>query len=173
MDIKGRTGVSIPNYDTKLIHNHSHNLTITTMKFSSILALVAPLSSFASPLIPRQSEQPVGYASLNGGTTGGAGGKSVTVSTYADLVAAVKGDTAAIVYVKGKITGTDKIRVGSNKSVLGLDSSSGLNGVGLFVRQAKNVIIRNLAISKVATGDAADAVGVAAGRLPGGGEHRR
>ena len=106
------------------------------MKFSSILALVAPLSSFASPLIPRQSEQPVGYASLNGGTTGGAGGKSVTVSTYADLVAAVKGDTAAIVYIKGKITGTDKIRVGSNKSVLGLDSSSGLNGVGLFVRQA-------------------------------------
>jgi pectate lyase len=131
------------------------------MKFSSILALVAPLSSFASPLIPRQSEQPVGYASLNGGTTGGAGGPSVTVSTYADLVAAVKGDAAAIVYVKGKITGTDKIRVGSNKSVLGLDSSSGLNGVGLFVRQAKNVIIRNLAISKVATGDAGgDAIGV-------------
>jgi pectate lyase len=93
--------------------------------------------------------------------TGGAGGKTVTVSTYADLVAAVKGDTAAIVYIKGKITGSDKIRIGSNKSVRGLDSSSGLTGVGLFIRDAKNVIIQNLAISKVATGNAGgDAIGV-------------
>ena len=131
------------------------------MRFSSILALAAPLSTFASSLIPRQNAQPVGYASLNGGTTGGAGGTSVTVSTYADLVTAVKGDTAAIVYIKGKISGGEKIRVGSNKSILGLDSSSGLTGFGLFIRDAKNIIIRNIAISKVKTGNpGGDAIGV-------------
>jgi len=131
------------------------------MKFSSILALAAPLSTFASSLIPRQNAQPVGYASLNGGTTGGAGGASVTVSTYAELVAAVKGDTAAVVYIKGKITGAEKVRVGSNKSILGLDSSSGLTGFGLFIRAAKNIIIRNIAISKVKTGNpGGDAIGV-------------
>lgn len=93
--------------------------------------------------------------------TGGAGGKSITVTTYAALAAAVKDDTAATVIIKGKITGTAKIRVGSNKSVLGADSSSGLTGFGLFIRDAKNIIIRNLAISKVPTGDAGgDAVGV-------------
>jgi pectate lyase len=95
--------------------------------------------------------------------TGGAGGKTVTVSTYAELLAAVnyKDTTAATVYIKGKISGTEKIRVGSNKSILGLDSSSGLTGFGLFIRDAKNIIIRNIAISKVRTGDpGGDAVGV-------------
>ncbi|KAL1586049.1 hypothetical protein WHR41_04809 [Cladosporium halotolerans] len=98
----------------------------------------------------------------NGGTTGGAGGKVVTVSTYADLAAAVKDETAPVtVYIKGKITGTEKIRVGSNKSILGLDSTSTITGFGLFLRAANNVIIRNLAISKVRTGDpGGDAIGV-------------
>ncbi|KAM0718060.1 hypothetical protein Q7P37_006392 [Cladosporium fusiforme] len=132
------------------------------MKFFTLaLAALTPLGTFAGSLIARQNASPIGYASLNGGTTGGAGGKTVTVSTYADLVAAVKDDSPAIVYVKGKLTGSDKIRVGSNKSILGIDSSSGLTGVGLFVRNAKNVIIRNLAISKVRTGNpGGDAIGV-------------
>ena len=85
----------------------------------------------------------------------------MTVSTYADLLAAVKDDVAATVYIKGKISGSTKIRVGSNKSILGLDASSGLTGFGLFVRDAKNIIIRNIAISKVRTGDpGGDAIGV-------------
>lgn len=133
------------------------------MKFQALaLAALAPLGTLASSLIPRQSSAtPIGYASLNGGTTGGAGGKTVTVSTYADLVAAVKDESPAIVYVKGKITGSDKIRVGSNKSILGIDSSSSITGVGLFLRNANNVIIRNLAISKVRTGNpGGDAIGV-------------
>ncbi|KAI7547188.1 putative pectate lyase [Hortaea werneckii] len=132
------------------------------MKFSIFaLAALSPLTTWAGALVPRQSSGPVGYASLNGGTTGGAGGQTVTVSTYADLVAAVEDEAATIVYVKGKLSGPDKIRVGSNKSILGLDSSSGLNGVGLFLRNSNNVIIRNLAISKVRTGDAGgDAIGV-------------
>lgn len=132
------------------------------MKFSTFaLTALSPLAAFAGALIPRQNAGPVGYASLNGGTTGGAGGKSVTVTTYAALAAAVKDDAAAIVYVKGKISGNTKIRVGSNKSVLGVDSSSGLTGFGLFIRDAKNIIVQNLAISKVPTGDAGgDAIGV-------------
>lgn len=83
------------------------------------------------------------------------------MTTYAALAAAVKDDVAATVIIKGKITGTAKIRVGSNKSVLGADSSAGLTGFGLFIRDAKNIIIQNLAISKVPTGDAGgDAIGV-------------
>lgn len=133
------------------------------MKFLNLaLAALTPLSTFASPLVERQaSASPVGYASLNGGTKGGAGGKTVTVSTYADLAAAVKDATPAIVYIKGRISGSEKIRVGANKSILGIDSSSSLTGFGLFLRAANNVIIRNLAISKVRTGDpGGDAIGV-------------
>lgn len=133
----------------------------------SALAALSPLAALAAPISARQAnasapstDGPIGYASQNGGTTGGAGGASITVTSIADLVAAVKGDDAAIVYIEGTLEGsTDKIRVGSNKSILGKDSSSKLVGAGLFVKEAKNVIIQNLAISKVSE-DGGDAIGV-------------
>ncbi|KAF2137386.1 polysaccharide lyase family 1 protein [Aplosporella prunicola CBS 121167] len=104
---------------------------------------------------------PVGYASQNGGVTGGAGGTTTTVSTLPQITEALqkKDDSKKVVYVKGKITGSEKIYVGSNKSILGVDSDSGLEGVGLLVRDAKNVIIRNLAISKVEA-DNGDAISI-------------
>jgi pectate lyase len=43
----------------------------------------------------------VGYASLNGGTTGGAGGSSVTVTDLKGLTAAVTGDAKKTVYISG------------------------------------------------------------------------
>ncbi|KAK7222696.1 hypothetical protein V2G26_010699 [Clonostachys chloroleuca] len=99
----------------------------------------------------------LGYATQNGGTKGGAGGTVTTVSTLAQFTAAVdeKDTTARIVVVKGVISGNTKVRIGSNKSVIGL-AGAGFNNVGLYVRRQKNVIIRNLKISYVvaANGDA-------------------
>lgn len=118
-------------------------------------ALAAPLSTLARAA----AAGPVGFASQNGGTTGGAGGKTTTVTTFEQLSSAAESDDPAIIYVKGTITGTDKVRVGSNKSILGLDSSSKLVGVGLFIKEAKNVIVQNLAISKVLA-ENGDAIGV-------------
>jgi len=135
----------------------------------SALAALSPLAALAAPISARQANSstpstdgPIGYASQNGGTTGGAGGSSITVTSIEELAAAVKDDEAAIVYIEGTLEGaTDKIRVGSNKSILGKDSSSKLVGAGLFVKEAKNVIIQNLAISKVSE-DGGDAIGVQA-----------
>lgn len=134
----------------------------------SALAALSPLAALAAPISARQAntstsaaDGPIGYASQNGGTTGGAGGSSITVTSLSDLAAAVKGDEAAIVYIEGTLEGsTDKIRVGSNKSILG-KASSKLVGAGLFVKEAKNVIIQNLAISKVSE-DGGDAIAVQA-----------
>ncbi|CAG9990763.1 unnamed protein product [Clonostachys byssicola] len=99
----------------------------------------------------------LGYATQNGGTKGGAGGTVTTVSTLAQFTAAVdeKDTTARIVVVKGVISGNTKVRIGSNKSVIGL-AGAGFNNVGLYVRRQSNVIIRNLKISYVvaANGDA-------------------
>ncbi|KAJ3511474.1 hypothetical protein NLJ89_g4080 [Agrocybe chaxingu] len=102
----------------------------------------------------------VGFATLNGGTTGGVGGTTTTVSTLAALTAAVKGTSKKIVIVSGKhplrtITGNAVVSVGSNTSVLGKKGSS-LVGVGLRVKDASNVIVRNIRVSKVlaSTGDA-------------------
>ncbi|KAK4169664.1 pectin lyase fold/virulence factor [Cladorrhinum sp. PSN259] len=87
----------------------------------------------------------IGYATLNGGTTGGFGGQVVTVSTLAEFVAAVaeKNTAPAIVLINGTLVGNDKVRIGSNKTIIGLPGSS-LRGIGLIVRKQRNLIVRNL-----------------------------
>lgn len=73
-----------------------------------------------------------GYASQNGGTTGGKGGTTTTVSTYAQFTAAVAGDSAKVVIVSGTITQTaDQTKVGSNTSIIGKNSGAKLIGNGL------------------------------------------
>ncbi|KAJ9626899.1 hypothetical protein H2203_003355 [Taxawa tesnikishii (nom. ined.)] len=108
------------------------------------------------------TDGPVGYASQNGGTTGGQGGSTTTVSSLAQFTAAVtKDDTARVIVVSGTITGAAKVYVGSNKSIIGADSSAKLVGVGLYINKQKNVIVRNLAISKVLA-ENGDAIGIQA-----------
>ncbi len=132
------------------------------MKFSTIsLGLMAGLVAAApTPTIEQRatvSDTPIGYASLNGGTTGGVGGTTTTVSTYAQFTAAVKGDAKKVVYVSKPITtAAAAIKIGGNTSVIGKDSSVKLTGFGLIVKSVSNVIIRNIAVSSVlaANGDA-------------------
>ncbi|KAG8994248.1 hypothetical protein FRB90_000496 [Tulasnella sp. 427] len=89
-----------------------------------------------------------GYATQNGGTTGGAGGSTVTVSTLADLRTAVAGTTAKIVRLTSIITGDGEVvDVGSNTSVLG-SCGGGLTGSGFRVKEGTNVIFRNLKLYK-------------------------
>jgi pectate lyase len=87
---------------------------------------------------------PVGWASTNGGTTGGAGGATVTVTNVTQLDAALKLTTPTIIRVQGMISLTDMHRVTANKTVIGVGSNSGLNGGGLNVTKVNNVVIRNL-----------------------------
>ncbi|KAK1233193.1 hypothetical protein PQX77_003660 [Marasmius sp. AFHP31] len=127
--------------------------------FTSIVTLIAVVS--ASPLEKRAGVNDVatvGYAAMNGGTTGGSGGTVTTVTTLAALQSAVAGDAKKIVIISGTITGNTAVRVGSNTSVLGAKGSQ-LNGVGFGVAGVKNVIIRNVKVSKVLA-SAGDAIGV-------------
>lgn len=57
-------------------------------------------------------------------TTGGKGGASVTATTWQEFEAAIKGDEPKIILVSGTIKGEAKARVGSNKSIIGKDSSA-------------------------------------------------
>lgn len=78
------------------------------------------------------SDAAFGYASLNGGTTGGTGGTTTTVSSYAAFTAAVSGDSKKVVYVSGPITKTaDQVKVGSNTSIIGKSYTAILTGFGL------------------------------------------
>ncbi|KAF3919027.1 hypothetical protein ABW21_db0200894 [Orbilia brochopaga] len=101
--------------------------------------------------VPPNSFTIEGYARNNptGTVTGGAGGSTTTVSSYAAFTSAVKGNAAKVVYVSGIITLTSKVKIGSNTSVLGLGSNSGVTGKGLSLSSVDNVVIRNMKIFEV------------------------
>ncbi|MFG2164186.1 pectate lyase family protein [Micromonospora chersina] len=114
-------------------------------------------SPTTSPTTPPPTNPPpttglVGWATQNGGTTGGAAGGTVTVSDPAALADAVEGDVATTVRVNGNFTCSTEIRVGSNKTVIGVGAASGLTGCGLNLRDARNIVVRNLKIAKVRAG---------------------
>ncbi len=105
-----------------------------------------------------------GFATLNGGTTGGEGGAEVVVSNYADLKNyAEKATDPYIIKVSGTIRGSGSVAagtydgsvtVGSNKSIVGMDSSAFLDGVGLKLAGGSNVIIQNIRISFISIAEA-------------------
>jgi pectate lyase len=98
--------------------------------------------------------QPIGFATLNGGTIGGQGGEVVTVSTYGQLKSYAESSTPYIIMVEGTISNGSSggsVSIRSNKSIIGIGSTAFLSGVGLEIRDNNNVIIRNLRISLVGT----------------------
>jgi pectate lyase len=137
----------------------------STLLLTALAALAAtaaaPSPHSATPAVLAESS-PAGFASVSAwgqnGTTGGAGGPTVTVSTAADLIAAVKAEGPRIVRVNGMITlPAGMYDVSSDKTVVGVGASSGITGGGLNIglpasdsvtappaNAVHNVIIRNL-----------------------------
>lgn len=91
-----------------------------------------------------------GFAGTDGGTTGGAGGTTVTVTTYADLVRYATASTPYVIRVDGALTATpygNEIRVTSNKTIVGVGTRGHIVNGGFFLGAGtSNVIIRNLTI---------------------------
>ncbi|MDP3683724.1 MAG: right-handed parallel beta-helix repeat-containing protein, partial [Ignavibacteria bacterium] len=92
------------------------------------------------------------FASLNGGTTGGIGGDTVTV-TNAQQIADImklreKGiNTPLIIYIKGVLSDFStmiSVKRTSNVSIIGLGSDAALLGFGMKIVDCKNIIVRNI-----------------------------
>jgi pectate lyase len=100
-----------------------------------------------------------GWASVNAlgqnGTTGGAGGPTVTVTTGAQLEDYAGRAGPYVIMVTGRLTVDDMITVVANKSIIGAGSGAEITGGGLQLgsttRPGNNVIIRNIRF-----GDASD-----------------
>lgn len=103
------------------------------------------LAEIAESLVPEV------YASFNGGTTGGKGGKTVTVSNFEDLKNAVQSTDPMILIVDDTIKTTDGgdrlLSIKSNKTLMGKDKNAKIYG-GISISKEMNVIVYNLNILK-------------------------
>lgn len=127
---------------------------------TSILGINAAPADIAKALndylFPPQapSVQVSGYASVGAKTTGGEGGKTVTVTTLSALKSAAAATEPLIIKVSGTIKGTGSVLVKSNKSIIGVTGAT-MDGVGLRIygsstsAYVKNIIVQNLKIKNV------------------------
>lgn len=111
----------------------------------------------------------VGFATLKGGTTGGHGGEIVTPSTFNELKQYVESNVPYVIRVvkefntgvttfvdeEGSIVNADTpdaiattfgdiLKIGSNKTLLGIGDMAFFNRIGLVVQCQSNIIIRNV-----------------------------
>jgi pectate lyase len=108
----------------------------------------------------------IGFATLNGGTTGGTGGKEVTatsVSQVNELLSTRKKnkDTSPlIIKFDRKLTGSEAIacKEVSNITFLGVNGKGELEGAGINIVKSKNIIVQNMKIHH--TRAPMDAIGV-------------
>ncbi|KAI2627188.1 pectin lyase fold/virulence factor [Xylaria nigripes] len=91
----------------------------------------------------------VGYGNTNplGTTTGGGEGETVTIDNLDDLSAAISSDEPRVIYVDGSFNLTSRLRMGSNKSLIGIGNTATFENNGITISDASNVIIRNVKIS--------------------------
>jgi pectate lyase len=87
---------------------------------------------------------PTGFGA---GTTGGAGGQTVTVSSTSAFLSAVQSSSPTIVQVSGTITLSGMNKVASNKTIRGLGTNARLTGGGLNISRVSNVIVEHLTIT--------------------------
>ncbi|PMD64156.1 polysaccharide lyase family 1 protein [Hyaloscypha bicolor E] len=106
------------------------------MKLSILSPTVALLSQLVS-CIPTPTENVVGH-----------GGTVTTVSTLAQFTAVANNAKnndiiPRIIVVSGTITSATQVRIGSNKTIIGLPGAKFV-GIGLFVWKQNDVILRNI-----------------------------
>lgn len=135
------------------------------LRIFAVVTLVAFLSfglALKSVVASSPDFSQTGFAIFDGGTTGGEGGDTVTVHTGDQLTQAIKDkddDTPLTIYVDGTITPSNtsdsKINVKdvADLSILGVGTNGELDGIGIKVWRAENIIIRNLTIHEVRAGD--------------------
>ncbi|MGY1584546.1 pectinesterase family protein [Streptomyces sp. MN13] len=114
-------------------------------------AHAAPPTTEAGTASPsRWTDRPHGFASLAGGTSGGAGGKVVTVTDQAALAKYAAAPEPYVIRVEGSITAQPfgaSIEVASDKTIVGVGATGELvQGEFHLGPGTHNVIIRNLTI---------------------------
>ncbi|HZG06947.1 MAG TPA: right-handed parallel beta-helix repeat-containing protein [Streptomyces sp.] len=127
-------------------------VTAAALTLTGVNALNGAAAESEAPR-PLAANQPIGFGA---GTTGGAGGSTVTVSNASQFTEAVKRTEPLVIQVNGTVNLSSMTKVTSNKTIIGVGTSGRITGSGLNVSKVSNVIIRNLTF----TGSNDDAINV-------------
>jgi len=152
------------------------------------LAAAIGVTALALPGAQAATGSATGFATENGGTTGGAGGEVVRAGTGTEIHEALCGraadDTPITIEVEGTInhgntskvsgdscnTADDKIELKevSNVTIVGVGSGATFDQLGIHLRAASNVIIQNVTVQNVKksgspTSNGGDAIGMESG----------
>lgn len=141
------------------------------MKRSKILLLLF-LGLTLSTVYSQEPEmfKLLGFATEGSGTSGGAGGDTITVSTGTELQNALlaKKDnvTPLVILVEGLINEANSgdlskidVKEVNDVTILGSVSGAEFEGIGLKVRRSSNIILRNLKVHHVVNGEG-DCIGI-------------
>ncbi|WP_117210993.1 pectate lyase family protein [Allorhizocola rhizosphaerae] len=153
-------------------------LATTAVVAAAGVALSVPSASAATGGV-------TGYATQNGGTTGGAGGQTVRATTgtaiHAALCNRASSSTPIIIEVSGTINhgntskvsgpscntadGLIELKQISNVTIVGVGGGAVFDQLGIHIREARNIIIRNVTVRNVKksgspTSNGGDAIGM-------------
>ncbi|MEO6094218.1 MAG: hypothetical protein ABIW76_00600 [Fibrobacteria bacterium] len=130
-------------------------------KRPDFLSLLAPIGLCVMLTEAAPDFNLIGYGAVSGGgvntTTGGAGGKTVTIKTLAELEAWAadreKNTNPEVAVISGKISSSATVLItiknGANITIQGEGQAGELQNVGLNIRDYGNVIVQNLKIHEV------------------------
>jgi pectate lyase len=111
-------------------------------------AAVPPGTAAEKAPAPLAETSPTGFAAVNAlgqnGTTGGAGGPTVTATTTEQFLEYIDTTGPLVIRVQGTIDITSKQGVRPHKTIVGVGSSAVINGGGLDFYRSYNVIVRNI-----------------------------
>ncbi|MFE0451732.1 polysaccharide lyase family 1 protein [Streptomyces sp. NPDC058914] len=153
---------------------------------SAVMAVAAAVGvALSMPSASAATGGVTGYATQNGGTTGGAGGQTVRATTGTAIHAALCGrassSTPITIEVEGTINhgNTDKVSGGScntaagvielkqisNVTIVGVGSGAVFDQLGIHIREASNIVIQNVTVRNVKksgspTSNGGDAIGM-------------
>ncbi|NKZ08028.1 pectate lyase family protein [Actinomadura latina] len=159
------------------------------LRLSAALATTALAATagvvLSTPEVSAAAGGATGYATQNGGTTGGAGGQTVRATTGTAIHAALCNRAAAstpiTIEVEGTInhgntskvsgdscsTAADKIELKqiSNVTIIGVGGGAVFDQLGIHIRESSNIIIRNVTVRNVKksgspTSNGGDAIGM-------------
>ncbi|KAH0602516.1 uncharacterized protein H6S33_008597 [Morchella sextelata] len=115
--------------------------TTTTTRATTLATSTTTTTAASAGTGTAKVDELVGYGRA---ATGGGSAAATTVTSCSALESAVGASGAKVVKVSGLLSGCGIIDIESTKTILGVGSNSGLTDGGFRIKDADNVIIRNM-----------------------------